>query len=183
MERWRGHVGRIERVRWYDDLDIGDDVETDHVHDAERRVLGLEEEHPEAVDILGIGDAFVDHAQRFPLHRPPDAVDDEPFALAANDGRDESERLARTAALIRITSSLVWPQVISSSIVRTQIGAKKWMLSRRSGLSTTSASCADGSEELLVPRIASGASRESSAKTRRLRVELFAHRLDHQVDA
>ena len=75
-------------------LDVADHVEPDHVHDAERGIFSLEEDHPESVDIFRDRDALIHDAQALALHRPPNSVNDESLALSPHDRRDEAKLLA-----------------------------------------------------------------------------------------
>src|SRR5215213_2929046 len=86
-------IGRNPLIRR---LDISDDVQTDHVHDPERPIWGAEEEHPESIDVGRVGVPLVDDPQRLPLHRPPDAIDDEPLAVASNGRGNEPQRLTKS---------------------------------------------------------------------------------------
>src|SRR5215208_3152744 len=63
-------------------LDCQHDVEADAVHEAKWRDSGGGEDLPHAVDVLGRRDALLDDHQALALDRGPDAVEDEPVALA-----------------------------------------------------------------------------------------------------
>src|SRR5829696_4092918 len=63
-------------------LDVEHYVEADAIHEAKRRHTGASEDLPHGVDVLGSRDAFLDDHQALTLDRGPDAVEDEPVALA-----------------------------------------------------------------------------------------------------
>src|SRR5215212_12233434 len=65
-------------------LDGEHDVEADAVHEAKGGHAGAGPNLPHGVDVLGRRDALLDDHQALALDRSPDAVEDEPVALAAH---------------------------------------------------------------------------------------------------
>src|SRR5215207_2375431 len=62
-QRGRRRVGWVKRDELIAGFDVGYDIESDHVHDAEWGVLGLEEHHPESVDVFWRSHPGIDHRQ------------------------------------------------------------------------------------------------------------------------
>src|SRR5215212_3161954 len=63
-------------------LDGEHDVEADAVHEAKRRHAGTDPDLPQGVDVLGRRDALLDDHEALAFDCGPDAVEDEPVALA-----------------------------------------------------------------------------------------------------
>src|SRR5829696_8974124 len=60
------------------------DVQADAVHEPKGGHAGAREDLPHGVDVFGRRDTFLDHHQALALDRGPDAVENEPVALAAH---------------------------------------------------------------------------------------------------
>ena len=95
-------------------LDVEDDVEADAVHQLKRWDAAADEDVPHRVDVGRRGDSFLDDQQTLALDRRPDAVEDEPVALAPDmEGR---QPVVRELADQRFDDApSVSPQDISST--------------------------------------------------------------------